>query len=211
MPTGWVANDEEWAAIAAICVERDVTLLYWSVSEAIVFGGRPVVVPSALDGMRDRTVTLGSVSNEQRMIGWRVGWMVASAELAPRLGLVHIYNGICTGGFGQIGAAAGIAAGDDDVRAAVAEWERRHAELVRQCDGLPLLPAHGGWSALIDAEACGLDAPELSRRLLERKVAATPMTVWGEAVAPRHVRFVFSNEPVERLALLGDRLRAALG
>ena len=181
MPTGWVANDEEWAAIAAICVERDVTLLYWS------------------------------VSNEQRMIGWRVGWMVASAELAPRLGLVHIYNGICTGGFGQIGAAAGIAAGDDDVRAAVAEWERRHAELVRQCDGLPLLPAHGGWSALIDAEACGLDAPELSRRLLERKVAATPMTVWGEAVAPRHVRFVFSNEPVERLALLGDRLRAALG
>ncbi|HKH18519.1 MAG TPA: hypothetical protein VKA57_13415, partial [Solirubrobacteraceae bacterium] len=93
---------------------------------------------------------------------------------------------------------------------AVAEWERRHDELVRQCDGLPLQPAQGGWSALIDAEACGLDAPELSRRLLEQKVAATPMTVWGEEVAPRHVRFVFSNEPVERLALLGDRLRAAL-
>jgi aspartate/methionine/tyrosine aminotransferase len=136
--------------------------------------------------------------------------MVASAELAPRLGLVHIYNGICTGGFGQIGAAAGLAVGDDDVRAAVTEWERRRDELARQCDGLPLLPAHGGWSALIDAEACGIDAPELSRRLLERRVAATPMTVWGETVAPRHVRLVFSNEPVERLALLGDRLRAAL-
>lgn len=211
MPTGWVANDEEWAAIAGICTERGVTLLYWAAWEAIVFGGRPVVVPSALDGMRDRTVTLGSVSHEQRMIGWRVGWMVASAELAPKLGLVHIYNGICTSGFGQIGAAAGLAVGDDDVRAAVAEWERRHEELARQCDGLPLLPAHGGWSALIDAEACVLDAPELSRRLLERNVAATPMTVWGETVAPRHVRFVFSNEPVERLALLGDRLRAALG
>ena len=54
-------------------------------------------------------------------------------------------------------------------------------------------------------------APELSRRLLEQKVAATPMTAWGDTVAPRHVRFVFSNEPVERLALLGERLRAALG
>jgi aspartate/methionine/tyrosine aminotransferase len=147
---------------------------------------------------------------EQRMIGWRVGWMVANAELAPTLALVHIYNGICIGGFGQIGAAAAIELGDDDVRLAVAEWERRYDEVVRQCEGLPLVAAHGGWSALIDAEACGLDAAELSRRLLEHKVAATPMTVWGDTVAPKHVRFVFSNEPVERLALLGQRLRAAL-
>jgi hypothetical protein len=29
-------------------------------------------------------------------------------------------------------------------------------------------------------------------------------------VAERYVRFVFSNEPVGRLALLGDRVRAAL-
>jgi hypothetical protein len=36
------------------------------------------------------------------------------------------------------------------------------------------------------------------------------MTAWGETVAPRYVRLVFSNEPVERLALLGERLRAAL-
>ena len=33
---------------------------------------------------------------------------------------------------------------------------------------------------------------------------------WGGAVATRHVRLVFSNEPVERLALLGERLRSAL-
>jgi aspartate/methionine/tyrosine aminotransferase len=185
-------------------------LLYHMLMEAIVFGGRPVVVPSGLEGMRDLTVTVGAVSFEQRMIGWRVGWMVARAELAPSLALVHIYNGVCTSGFGQIGAAAAIELGDDDVRAAVAEWERRHEEVVRQCEGLPLVPAHGGWSALIDAEASGLEADELSRRLLEQKVAATPMTAWGETVAPRYVRFVFSNEPVERLALLGERLRTAL-
>jgi N-succinyldiaminopimelate aminotransferase len=210
MPSGWVASGDEWAAITGICRERGITLLYCMLMEAIVFGGRPVVVPSALEGMRDLTVTLGAVSMEQRMIGWRVGWMVANAELAPTLALVHIYNGICVSGFGQIGAAAAIELGDDDVRAAVAEWERRHDEVVRQCDGLPLVPAHGGWSVLIDAEASGLGASELSRRLLEQKVAATPMTAWGETAAPRHVRFVFSNEPVERLALLGDRLHAAL-
>ena len=211
IPSGWVANDEEWNAVSGICRERGITLLYWMLWEAIVFGGRPVVVPSGLEGMRDSTVTAGAVSLEQRMIAWRVGWTASRAELAPTLAMVHIYNGIVTSGFGQIGAAAALRAGDDDVRAAVAEWERRHEELVRQCDGLPLMPAHGGWSALFDAEACGLSAPEFSQRLLEQKVAATPMTeAWGGAVATRYVRLVFSNEPVERLSLLGERLRAAL-
>ena len=212
IPSGWVASEEEWAAVTAICREREIRLLYWSGWEAVVFGGRPVVVPSGLGGMRDLTVTLGSVSLEQRMIGWRVGWTLSSAELAPTLAMVHIYNGIVTSGFGQMGAAAALRAGDDDVRAATEEWERRHDELVRQCEGLPVVPAHGGWSALFDAEALGVPAPELSRRLLDQKVAATPMTeAWGGEVASRHVRLVFSNEPVERLALLGERIRAALG
>ena len=211
IPSGWVANDEEWAAVTSICRERGIMLLYWSLWEAMIFGARPVIVPSGLEGMRDLTVTAGSVSLEQRMIGWRVGWMVAPAELAPTLAMVHIYNGVVTSGFGQVGAAAALRIGDDDVRSAVAEWERRHEELVRQCEGLSLVPAHGGWSALFDAEACGLDAPELSRRLLERKVAATPMTdAWGAAVATRYVRLVFSNEPLDRLALLGQRLHGAL-
>jgi aspartate/methionine/tyrosine aminotransferase len=211
IPTGWVPNDEEWEEIVGICRDRSIMLLYWALMEAIVFGGRPVVIPSALEGMRDLTVTCGTVSLEQRLIGWRVGWMVANAELAPTLALVHIYNGVVISGFGQIGAAQAIQLGDDDVRVAVAEWEHRHEELMRQSDGLPVVPAHGGWSALLDAEACGLDAPELSNRLLEQKVAATPMTAWGETVAPRFVRLVFSNEPVERLSLLGERVRAALG
>jgi aspartate/methionine/tyrosine aminotransferase len=211
VPTGWVANEEEWSAITAICRERGIVLLYWSLWEAMVFGGRRVVVPSGLEGMRDLTVTAGAVSLEQRMIAWRVGWMVSRAELAPTLAMVHIYNGVVTSGFGQVGAAAALRLGDDDVYEAVAEWERRHGELVRQCDGLPLVPAHGGWSALLDAEACGLSPSELSQRLLEHKVAATPMTdAWGGEVATRYLRLVFSNESVERLALFGDRLRAAL-
>jgi aspartate/methionine/tyrosine aminotransferase len=65
-------------------------------------------------------------------------------------------------------------------------------------------------SLLLDAAALGLDCVEASDRLLAQKVAATPMRGWGGEIAARHVRFVFSNEPVDRLALLGDRVRKAL-
>ena len=68
----------------------------------------------------------------------------------------------------------------------------------------------GTWSLLLDVAALGLDCVEFSDLLLEQKVAATPMRGWGGEVADRHVRLVFSNEPVERLALLGERVRAAL-
>ena len=71
-------------------------------------------------------------------------------------------------------------------------------------------PLEQTWSLLLDVAALGLDCMEVSTRLLEQKVAATPMRGWGDAVAGRHVRFVFSNEPVERLQQLGERVRRAL-
>jgi len=36
------------------------------------------------------------------------------------------------------------------------------------------------------------------------------MRGWGGEVVNRNVRFVFSSEPVQRLAKLGERVRAAL-
>src|SRR6266508_3761336 len=91
-PSGWVASDEELEAVASICLERDLWLLYWGGFEGIVFDGRgPVRHPAALPGMRDRTVTLGSPSFEQRMIAWRVGWVVAPGDLVNDVSRVQIY------------------------------------------------------------------------------------------------------------------------
>ena len=59
---------------------------------------------------------------------------------------------------------------------------------------------------LIDAIALGTTPPELSKLLLEdAAIAATPMLGWGGAVADRHVRLVFSAEPLDRLMTLPER------
>jgi hypothetical protein len=50
----------------------------------------------------------------------------------------------------------------------------------------------------------------MSERLLGQSVCATSMRGWGIAHGDQYVRFVFSNEPVERLKLLGDRVKRAL-
>jgi aspartate/methionine/tyrosine aminotransferase len=209
-PSGWVANDEELEAVAAVCRDHDLWLLYWAGFEGVLFDDRSVVHPASLPGMRDRTVTVGAPTLEQRMIAWRIGWVIAPGELADDVSRVHIYNGLVPSGFNQIGTRVALEAPPADLAKANAEWQRRRGETLRQLDGLPAIRPAGGWSLLLDVAALGLDCETVSQRLLEEKVAATPMRGWGGPVADRHVRFVFSNEPVERLALLGDRVRRAL-
>jgi len=210
LPSGWVANDDEWEAVASICRERDLWLLYLAWFESVLFDERPVRHPASLPEMRDRTVTVSGPSLEQRMIAWRIGWVVAPGGLANDVSRVQIYNGLVPSGFAQIGTRVALGLSDDHLHAANAECQRRRDQTLRQLDGLPAVRPAGTWSLLLDVATLGFDCAEVSDRLLEQKVAATPMRGWGGDVAERHVRFVFSNEPVERLALLGDRLRAAL-
>ena len=209
-PTGWVASDDEWEAIASVCRERDLWLLYWAGFEAILFDGLRVIHPAALPGMRERTVIVDAASLEQRMIAWRVGWVIAPGDLVNDLSRVQIYNGLVPSGFAQIGTRVALDLGDDHIAAANAEYQRRRDEMLSQLDGLPVMRPAGAWSLLLDVAALGLDCADVSNALLEQKVAATPMRGWGGEIAERHVRFVFSNEPVERLAMLGDRVQRAL-
>jgi aspartate/methionine/tyrosine aminotransferase len=210
MPSGAVLNGSDWATVAELCVRHDLWLLYNAAMERILFGGRAAVHPASIEGMAQRTVVVGSVSKHYRMIGWRVGWIGGPHPWIEQAAKARIYNVVTPGGLGQAGALAAIS-GQDDVPAAVREWERRHETLIRELDGLPVVPAQGGWSVLMNTVALGMAPDELSVRLLERaRVAATPMTHWGPRVAPQHIRFVFSNEPVARLTGLGDRIRKAL-
>jgi aspartate/methionine/tyrosine aminotransferase len=210
LPSGWVARDEEWEAIASLCRDRDLWLLYLAWFERILYDGRPVRHPASLPDMRNRTVTVSGPSLEQRMIAWRVGWVVAPGDLVDDVSRVQIYNGLVPSGFAQIGTRVALGLPDDHLNAANAECQGRRDETLRQLDGLPAVRPAGTWSLLLDVAALGYECTEVSDRLLEQKVAATPMRGWGGEVADRHVRFVFSNEPVERLQLLGDRVRAAL-
>ena len=212
MPSGAVLNREEWDAVAALCRERSLWLLYNAAMERILFDGREMIHPASLPGMAERTVTVGSVSKEYRMIGWRVGWVVGPREIMDDIARVHIYNAVTATGIAQKGALAALQTPDADLERCVTEWERRRDVVTEQLAGFRTIPAAGGWSQLLDVGALGLDSFSASQRLLERgRVAATPMCHWGERVADGYLRLVFSNEPAERLAELGGRVEQALG
>ena len=211
MPSGAVLNREEWEAIASICIEKNLWLIYDAAMEKILYKNRPLIHPASLPGMAERTITVGSVSKEYRMIGWRLGWVAAPESILKDIALVHIYNVVTPTGLTQVAANNALREPEEDIKQAVAEWERRHDFIVQELEGLPVIPAAGGWSLLLDVKKMGYDSFEASDRLLDYgKIAATPMRDWGQENSDAYVRFVFSNEPVERLRDIRERVLKAL-
>lgn len=210
MPAGHVLTEEEWEAVARLAIATDAWLLYDAAMERILYDGRTVFHPALLPGMLERTITVGSASKELRMIGWRVGWVVAPQAILNDIGLVSIANVVCQTGISMAGVAAGLNAEDDGLQGALAVWQERRDTLLRELMGLPVIPPHGGWSMLLDASALGMSSQQLSEQLFhEAKIAATPMTGWGPNAA-NYIRLVFSNEPKERLIGIGRKIKKIL-
>src|SRR5215207_3947447 len=135
-----------------------------------------------------------------RLGGWSRGH-------GDRRGWAHVYNTTMPVAISRFAATAVLRGDQGHVAECVAELERRRDTILSSLPGWPFVSPAGGWSLLLDVASLGFEPAEASRILLDdAKIAATAMTGWGEEVAARYVRFVFSAEPVERLETIPDRV-----
>ena len=212
MPTGAVFDRSHLDALAGPVLEHGAWVLYDAAMERIRFDDRPPVHPASHPELAARVITVGSASKELRMIGWRVGWVVAPPGILGDIALVGMTNVVCQVGLAQGAVARALTApdADADVAAATRSWRDRCEVVLEQLADYPVVPPDGGWSLLIDTTQLGLAPDEAAQRLFERgRVAATPMGGWGPS-GDRYLRLVFANEPVERLRDLRARFAAAL-
>ncbi len=211
MPSGGMFDTADWAAIASLCREHDLLLILDAAMERLVFEARTLIHPAGLPGMAERTITVGSCAKELRMIGWRVGWIVAPEALIPDLVAVSLANVVVPVGIAQDAVALALEHSQESMSAYVEELQARRDVMVAELAGLPYGKPAGGWSMLLRVSDYGLDGTAVAQRLLQQGVCATAMAGWGEIHGPQYIRFVFSNEPVSRLRGVGRRVRAALG
>ncbi len=212
MPTGAVFDRTHLDALAGPVLEHDAWILYDAAMERIRFDDEPPVHPASHPQLADRVITVGSASKELRMIGWRVGWVVAPPGVLSDIALVGMTNVVCQVGIAQGAVAAALSApdADADVAAATRTWRERCDVVLEQLADYPVVRPHGGWSLLIDTTQLGLSPADASQRLFDRgRVAATAMEGWGPS-GQRYLRLVFANEPADRLRDLGARFDAAL-
>lgn len=210
MPTGHILTYEEWKAVTDVAIQTDSWLLYDAAMERIIYDNRPIIHPASFPNMKERTITVGAASKELRMIGWRVGWVLGPQTIMNDIGLVSISNVVCQTGISMAGVTAALNTSDEDLKKAIKLWQERRDLLLDELSDLPVITPHGGWSFLLDTRPLGLSPESLSEILLkEGKIATTPMKGWGPEAA-NYLRFVFSNEPKERLIGIGKKIKKIL-
>jgi aspartate/methionine/tyrosine aminotransferase len=212
MPSGGVLDADDWAVVAELCVAHSLLLIVDSAMERLLFGRPQSAAPGRSAGHGGaHNYRWQRLERELRMIGWRVGWTIAPEWLMPDLVAVALANVVVPVGIAQDAAAIALERSQETLPGYVAELQRRRDAVAEALHGLPFGMPAGGWSMLLRVADFGLDGAEMAARLLKQGVGATAMQSWGEVHGRDYIRFVFANEPVDRLRLLGPAVRTALG
>lgn len=163
-----------------VAARHDLYLISDECYDDIVFEGTHVS-PASID-TDGRVISTFSVSKSYAMTGWRIGYAVASADVAPMISKVQEAVTSCATAVAQKAAQAALE-GDQscvaEMRDAYRERRDRAVELLEDA-GMLLSPPHGAFYVMADTSATGLDGYDLARRLiLEHDVAVAPGETFG--------------------------------
>jgi arginine:pyruvate transaminase len=201
-PTGAALSINDIEAIAALCIQYDLWVISDEVYASLVFDEDHHSI-AGLPGMKDRAITINSLSKSHAMTGWRLGWIVGPEQLSYHLGnmVTAMLYGVPT--FIQHAAVVALTASDADVQIMKETYKSRRDLVYKSLNAIPELRCHkpaGGMFIMIDVRKSGLSAQAFSHQLLERQgVSALAGEAFGPSAAG-HIRISLgvSEEELER-------------
>ncbi len=221
-PTGKVFTREEMEFIAGLCQEFDALCFTDEIYEHILYprAGAEIqhISMAQIEGMRERTVIVNSMSKTYSVTGWRVGYCIAPAEITSGIRKVH--------DFLTVGAAAPLQAAGAYALSLPAEYyqhlqkdyqARRDLLLpVLQEAGFSTFVPDGAYYIMTDISVFGFpNDVEFTKHLIrEVGVACVPGSSFYSVPARggQQVRFCFCkrdetlNRAAERLTKLHPRV-----
>jgi aspartate/methionine/tyrosine aminotransferase len=196
-PTGKVFSRDELATIADLCIENDLIAFTDEIYEHITYGAEHIPL-ATLPGMADRTVTINSLSKTYSVTGWRVGWVIAPADLS--IGVRRVHDFLTVGAAAPLQEAAIVALALPD-----SYYEALRAGYIERRD--VLLSALYVMTDI--ADLTDVDDVTFARRLIvDPGVAAVPGSSFYSRpeLGRTKLRFAFPKR-LETLQAAGERLR----
>jgi aspartate/methionine/tyrosine aminotransferase len=219
-PTGKVFSREELGAIAALCEKHDVICVTDEIYEHMVYDGLEHVPMATLPGMRERTVTISGLSKTYSVTGWRVGTVLAPADLTLAIRKVHDFLTVGAPAPLQDAGAIALSSKRDYYERLAQDYGERRRYLVPALEeaGFRTFMPHGAYYVMTDIAGFGFDDDVAFARWLVRDigVAAVPgSSFYSDPAAGRNrLRFHFARRlptlqaAVERLARVRTHAKA---
>ncbi|HSH22302.1 MAG TPA: aminotransferase class I/II-fold pyridoxal phosphate-dependent enzyme [Candidatus Caenarcaniphilales bacterium] len=150
-PTGKVFRRDELELIAELCRDHDVLVFTDDIYEHIVYDGGHIPM-ATVQGMAERTVAVNSLSKTYSVTGWRVGWVIAPADLTSGIRKVHDFLTVGAAAPLQAAGAVALSLADDYYEQLAAGYrERRDLLLEALSDaGFRAFPPAGAYYVMTD-------------------------------------------------------------
>jgi aspartate/methionine/tyrosine aminotransferase len=194
-PTGSILTGDDIRAIAEIAVRHDLVVLADEIYGRLQYEGEPLSI-ATLPGMAERTITLDGFSKTYAMTGWRLGYGVVPAWLAPTYSRLVINSVSCTNAFAQAGAIAALTGPQDAADAMRAEFIARRQLMVEGLNaisGVSCVMPHGAFYVFPNVSAFGRTSADIATHLLyDAGVCALAGTAFGRH-GEGYLRFSYAN------------------
>jgi aminotransferase len=226
-PSGRVLSQAELEAIAELCIRHDSIAVTDEIYEHIRFDGEHIPI-ATLPGMKGRTVTISGASKTFSVTGWRIGWILAPADLTDAIRKVHDFLTVGAPAPLQEGVASALDQLGPEFYSELARSYQGRRDLLHTAlieTGFRCEPPEGAYYILADfsglGQVLGSDAQLSDTEFavwLSREVGVTPVpgsSFFREGGGRNLVRFVFCKtddillEAIRRLHTLPNRSGSA--
>ena len=199
-PTGKVFSRAEMETIRDLCVRHNAFLITDEIYEHMLYDGAKHISAAAIEGLRERTITINALSKTYSVTGWRVGWAIAPPEVTSAIRKVH--------DFLTVGAAAPLQeAGAIALRFPDSYYEQLASDYLQRRDrllgilgdaGFKCFTPRGAYYIMTDISAFGFaNDVDFARYLVkEMGVAAVPGSSFyhNPADGAQQLRFTFCKK-----------------
>ena len=137
-PTGAVYLPEQVAEIGRWAAERGLWVITDEIYEHLVYGdaeftSMPVLVPE----LADRCIVVNGVAKTYAMTGWRVGWMIAPADITKAATNLQSHATSNVANVSQRAAIAALNGSLDAVEEMKVAFDRRRRTIVSMLNAIP--------------------------------------------------------------------------
>ena len=213
-PTGKVFTRDEMEFIGSLCKEFDALCFTDEIYEHILYPREGAEIEhismAQLDGMRERTVIVNSMSKTYSVTGWRVGYCIAPAEITSGIRKVHDFLTVGAAAPLQAAGAYALSLAPEYYDALQSEYRARRDLLlpVLEQAGFRTFVPDGAYYIMTDISQFGFsDDVAFTRHLIrEVGVACVPGSSFYSVPerGAQQVRFCFCKKD-ETLQLAAER------
>lgn len=216
-PCGKVFSKEELELIASLAIKYDIYVITDEVYEHIVYEPFQHICIATLPGMRERTIVCNSLSKTYSITGWRLGYVMAPAEIADRVKKVHDFLTVGAAAPLMEAAVTGLCFDDSYYKGLQVHYTHMKELFTGGLDelGFAFTRPQGAYYVLMDISEYGYSDDLLFCEDLARQVGvgAVPGSSFFKEPENRYIRFHFAKKDdtleaaLDRLADMKDKMK----